>query len=124
MEGKTFLQVVFLKHHSVILFRYIYWTNSFLPRPTIERAFLNGSNREVIIDTDLKEPSGIAIDYKNNRLYWVDMGEGIHNKIESSRLDGKEREMVYHGIHTKPFGIAVGDSSVYWTDITNNAIWR
>lgn len=108
----------------MIWFRYIYWTNSFISRPTIERSFLNGSNREVIIDTDLKMPSGIAIDYRNNRLYWVDMGEGIYNKIESSRLDGKEREMVYNGTHTKPFGIAVDDSSVYWTDIINNAIWR
>lgn len=106
------------------LSRHIYWTNSDIYHPTIERALLNGSNREVLIDSDLRQLTGIAIDYRSRRLYWADMREGIYYRIDSSNLDGKEREIVYEGTHTKPFGIAVDENAVYWTDVTNNALWR
>ncbi|CAG9770679.1 unnamed protein product [Ceutorhynchus assimilis] len=104
--------------------RFIYWTNSDTYHPTIERAFLNGSNREILIDSDLRIVSGIAIDYKSQRLYWADMREGIYYRIESANLDGGEREIIFEGTHSKPFGIAVDESSIYWTDINNNALWR
>ncbi|XP_050300833.1 protein cueball [Anthonomus grandis grandis] len=104
--------------------RQIYWTNSDPNYPTIERAFLNGSNREVLIESGLNLPIGIAIDYKAQRLIWADRGEGIYYRIDSSDLDGNNRQLIYNGTDIKPFGIAVDDLSVYWTDIVNNALWR
>lgn len=104
--------------------RYIYWTNSDLANPSIERAALDGKNREVLVKEDLFMPAGIAIDHLAQRLYWADMREGIYYRIESTNLDGKERQIVYEGTHQKPFGIAVGKESIFWTDVNNNALWR
>lgn len=70
------------------------------------------------------QPAGIAIDYKNQQVYWGDTREGIYYRIYRADLNGKEREIVYEGTHTTPFGIAVDESSVYWTDVNNNALWR
>ncbi|KAF7274916.1 hypothetical protein GWI33_012422 [Rhynchophorus ferrugineus] len=104
--------------------RYIYWTNSDVNHPSIERSFLNGSNRETIVDSDLIIPAGIAIDYKKQRIYWADMREGIYYRIDSCDMNGNSREIVYEGTHTKPFGVAVDETSIYWTDLNNNALWR
>lgn len=104
--------------------RYIYWTNSNLDKPSIDRAKLDGSAHEVLIEADLKNPVGIAIDFINKRLYWADMGEGIYFKIESSSLEGKERDIIVEETHQKPFGLAVDEESIYWTDVNNNALWK
>ncbi|XP_066250267.1 protein cueball [Euwallacea similis] len=104
--------------------RYIYWTNRNMFHPTIERALLSGLNRTTLIESDLKQPTGIVVDYRLSRLYWADLREGIYFRIESSNLDGKEREIVCEDTHTKPFGIAVDESFIYWTDNSNHAIWR
>ncbi|XP_022920314.1 protein cueball [Onthophagus taurus] len=103
---------------------YIYWTNSNLDKPTIDRAKLDGSGHEILIETDLNMPVGIAIDYVKKRLYWSDMGEGIYFKIESSDLEGNKRELMLQETHQKPFGLAVDEESVYWTDVNNNALWK
>lgn len=31
-----------------------------------------GNNKTVLISTDLSQPSGLAIDYDEGRLYWTD----------------------------------------------------
>ncbi|XP_044269142.1 protein cueball [Tribolium madens] len=104
--------------------RYIYWTNSDINKPTIERARLDGSHHEILVDAGLHRPAGISIDYKTQRLYWADIKEGIYYSIESTNLEGKEREVVYEGTHSKPFGVAVDSDAVYWTDINNNVLWK
>lgn len=104
--------------------RYIYWTNSELDRPTIERAKLDGQDREVIIENDLFMPTGIAVDHYTQRIFWGDKREGIYYRIESARFDGSERRLVFEGTHQKPIGVAVDANAVYWTDVTNNALWK
>ncbi|KAH0815849.1 hypothetical protein GEV33_006942 [Tenebrio molitor] len=104
--------------------RYIYWTNSDINKPTIERAKLDGSGHEVLVDSGLHRPAGISIDYKSHRLFWADIKEGIYFSIESTNLEGKEREVVHEGTHSKPFGVAVDSDAVYWTDINNNVLWK
>nr|XP_006820263.1 PREDICTED: low-density lipoprotein receptor-related protein 1-like [Saccoglossus kowalevskii] len=68
--------------------RYIYWSN-IGDMPIIERAKLNGKDRETIVDGEkkhIKEIRGLTIDYNNNKLYWVDSSSQI---LWSSQLDGR-----------------------------------
>lgn len=48
-----------------------------------------GSYREEII-RDLSQPSGLAIDYEEEMLYWTD---AVTEKIERSYLNGTGREV-------------------------------
>lgn len=69
-------------------------------------------------------PFGIAVDESNQRIYWTDMRQGIYSRIESTNVDGKEREILHEGKHQMPFGIATDKEYVYWTDMNNNALLR
>ncbi|KAB0796179.1 hypothetical protein PPYR_10240 [Photinus pyralis] len=104
--------------------RYIYWTNSEVDRPSIERASLDGQNREVVISKDLFIPTGIAVDHHTQRIFWGDKREGIYYRIESAKFDGSAREVVFEGTHQKPIGVAVDANAVYWTDVNNRALWK
>ena len=58
---------------------------------TIERTNLNNETNvsvEVIVKDDLNTPEGLAVDWINRKLYWVDADT---SKIEVSDLDGRNR---------------------------------
>ncbi len=57
----------------------------------IQRASLNGKNIKVLINDNLNFVNGLTIDYKNDRIYWVD---AAFDKIETSTLDGDDRKKV------------------------------
>ena len=77
----------------------------------------------MLIDTDLFRPIGISVDYVTQRLYWVDMRQGIYYRIDRSDLNGRNRQIVFEGTHQKPVGVAVDVQFIYWTDVNNNALW-
>ncbi|XP_046466613.1 protein cueball [Neodiprion pinetum] len=104
--------------------RYIYWANNDFSKHSIERSKLDGSDRRVIVDTELYQVYGLAVDHEGGKLYWTDDSEGIDYKIERSDLDGNEREILWEGSSQKPAYIAVDKDSVYWTDWTSDAIWK
>lgn len=56
----------------------------------IERAWMDGRNREPFITSNLQWPNGLTIDFKEGWLYWCD---GFHNKIERVKLNGEGREV-------------------------------
>ena len=58
--------------------------------PKIERAGMDGLERHVIVRSNLTWPNGLAIDYSELRLYWVDAGT---KRIEYSDLDGQNRKV-------------------------------
>ncbi|CAB4018011.1 low-density lipo receptor-related 2 isoform X2, partial [Paramuricea clavata] len=68
---------------------YMFWSDWGLK--TIQRASLNGKNIKVLINESLNFVNGLTVDYKNDRIYWVD---AAFDKIESSTLDGNDRKMV------------------------------
>ena len=68
----------------------IYWSD-WGTNPKIERASMDGSNREQIIDSSIFWPNGLTIDYAASKLYWAD---AKHHVIESSNLDGSKRKTV------------------------------
>ncbi|KAF5277465.1 hypothetical protein FQR65_LT03802 [Abscondita terminalis] len=126
-ESKVFIRFNNQIPHDVsidVCRRYIYWTNSDIYNATIERASLVDQKIEVIIAKDLFMPTGITVDHFSQRIVWADKREGIYYRIESAKLDGTQREIMFEGTHQKPFGVAVDAESVYWTDINNNVLWK
>lgn len=105
-----------------MLVRKIYWASSNYPISTIKRADLNGTNVETIAKRNIFLPSGITIDHGARRIYWADHGEGNYYKIESAKLDGSDRKMVFQDRYGTPVGISVNDEYVYFTDEDNNML--
>lgn len=105
-------------------YRYVYWTNTNISRPTIERARFDGSDREVIVDTDLYVPVSIAVDQRTKKIYWADDREGIHYSIESADLDGKNRRKLLSGINHQPNDLTISKDYIFWADLDYKAVWR
>jgi len=49
-----------------------------------------GSLKKAIVDKDLSQPSGLAIDYEDRMLYWTD---AVREKIERAEMNGSNREV-------------------------------
>ncbi|GLV44881.1 cueball [Carabus blaptoides fortunei] len=103
--------------------RKIYWASSNYPSSTIKRADLNGTNVETIARRNIFLPSGITIDHGARRIYWADHGEGNYYKIESAKLDGSDRKIVYQDRYGTPVGLSVNDEYLYFTDEDNNMLF-
>lgn len=59
--------------------------------PRIERAHMDGTNRMVILSTNLTWPSGLAIDHSAGKVYWTDAGS---QTIEFANIDGLNRKIL------------------------------
>nr|XP_026499308.1 protein cueball [Vanessa tameamea] len=103
---------------------YIYWTNTNITKPTIERARFDGSERKIIVDTNIHMPVSIAIDQRTKRLYWADDKEGIHYSIESSDLEGKDRKTRLVGTYHQPNALTVSKDNIYWVDWGFKSVWK
>lgn len=62
-----------LKIGRVLLFpcRYLYWLDQG-QFPKIERSYLDGSNRTILVKNGIVYPRGITIDIETHQVYWVD----------------------------------------------------
>jgi hypothetical protein len=104
----------------------LYWTNNHHDNATIERSFLNGTGREVLLrGKELHQPLAVAIDVENNRLYWSNEEEGIYYSIKSMDLNVKNgtKQKLISGTRHRPFAMAVDEQNVYWSDWINRAVW-
>ena len=64
----------------------MYFTNLQERSPKIERAALDGTEREVLFFSGLGKPVALAIDNEVGKLFWVDSDL---RRIESSDLSGE-----------------------------------
>ncbi len=71
----------------------LFWTDVGT-RPMIARSSLVGSNYKQIVNTDVKWPNGLTIDFERDKLYWAD---AYFNKIESCDFDGNFRQVLSTG---------------------------
>ncbi|XP_042316860.1 nidogen-2 [Sceloporus undulatus] len=97
----------------------MYWTD--VAGRTISRAgFEPGAEPENIISSGLISPEGLAIDHLRRTMFWTDSGL---DKIESARLDGTERRVLFATDLVNPRAIAVDPirGNLYWTDWNREA---
>ena len=81
----------------------MYWTDWDTAQPRIERANLaDGSQRQVIVGSGLKQPNGLVIDYLDLRVYWVDAGL---NQLMSTKLDGSDLKINWKLVNQHPYAL-------------------
>ncbi|CAB3256651.1 unnamed protein product [Arctia plantaginis] len=98
---------------------YLYWSD-WGQTPCIERAYLDGSQRKIIVIQDVGFPNGITIDYKERRLYWTD---ALRHRIDTSDLNGQHRVQLIPEAKN-PFGMTQFNDYIYWTDWYKKAVMR
>lgn len=93
-------------------FRYLFWSDwGFYPK--IEVSDLLGLNRRTVVSDDMLSPRGMAIDYKENLLYWVDSHK---NTIESVQFNGNSRRIIVSHAGAKFFGVALFEVQLVQTN--------
>jgi sugar lactone lactonase YvrE len=66
------------------------WVSSASQKGKIEQAWMDGTHRKPLIETQLQWPNGLSIDYIGKMLYWCD---AFLDKIERAALDGSNRQV-------------------------------
>ena len=99
----------------------MYWTD-WGTSPKIEQAEMDGSMRRTIVTENLAWPNGLTVDLTTNRLFWTD---ALLDKIEVSDLNGRNRQLIMPATaNIHPFGLAVYQDMLYWTDWNTKSISR
>ncbi|XP_055684225.1 putative vitellogenin receptor [Lutzomyia longipalpis] len=96
----------------------MYWTD-WGSHPQIGVAAMNGAGARTFVDQDIHWPNGLTIDWPNGRIYWVD---AKLSRIESIKLNGEDRRTILKDIVKHPYGIAVFEDKIFWSDWTTNSI--
>ncbi|XP_070709677.1 low-density lipoprotein receptor-related protein 6 isoform X2 [Pempheris klunzingeri] len=100
---------------------YMYFTNLLERSPKIERAALDGTEREVLFFSGLGKPVALAIDNEVGKLFWVDSDL---RRIESSDLSGANRIVIADSNILQPVGLTVFGNHLYWIDKQQQMIER
>ena len=78
----------------------MYWTNN--NTGTVQRANLDGTSLETLVDQPSTSPRGIALDLGSAKIYWA--GD-VNQNIQRANLEGSDVEEVVTGVFG--FGIAL-----------------
>ncbi|XP_036033542.1 low-density lipoprotein receptor-related protein 8 isoform X5 [Onychomys torridus] len=100
---------------------FMYWSDWGF-KAKIEKSGLNGADRQTLVSDNIEWPNGITLDLLSQRLYWVD--SKLH-QLSSIDFNGGNRKMLIFSTDflSHPFGIAVFEDRVFWTDLENEAIF-
>ncbi|KAK3592176.1 hypothetical protein CHS0354_013640, partial [Potamilus streckersoni] len=90
----------------------MFWTDHG-SNPHVGMAEMDGRSRINLITTGVTWPNGLTIDYSAGRLYWSD---GHTDRIESCKLDGSNRKIIFVDSGAHLMDIAYEKSgSLYYT---------
>ncbi|XP_036362725.1 low-density lipoprotein receptor-related protein 4 isoform X3 [Octopus sinensis] len=92
----------------------LYWTDSLYRTINVARA--DGMYQQVLIDSDLENPIGIAVHPGKSKLFWTDAGK--KPKVEWSYLDGSGRSLITNQDLGSPSHIHIDfmKDILYWAD--------
>nr|XP_025956291.1 very low-density lipoprotein receptor [Dromaius novaehollandiae] len=109
---------------------FMYWSDWGEPAK-IEKAGMNGFDRQQLVTTEIQWPNGIALgmlnvfcveDLVKSRLYWLD--SKLH-MLSSVDLNGQDRRLVLksHMFLPHPLAVTIFEDRVYWIDGENEAVY-
>lgn len=96
----------------------MYWTD-WGDNARIERAGMDGSQRQVIVSSNLRWPNGLVVDAYSGSIYFADAGTHL---IEVCDTDGQNRRVLISEGVKHPFSLTIGRNVLYWTDWQTKAI--
>ncbi|KAK7915952.1 hypothetical protein WMY93_011713 [Mugilogobius chulae] len=80
---KTLISGMIDEPYAIVKMYWADWGN----HPKIETAAMDGTMRETLVEKNIQWPTGLAVDYFNERLYWADAKLSV---IGSIRLNGSD----------------------------------
>ncbi|TKC46861.1 hypothetical protein EI555_015271 [Monodon monoceros] len=89
----------------------------------IETAAMDGTLRETLVQDNIQWPTGLAVDYHNERLYWADAKLSV---IGSIRLNGTDPIVAADSKRglSHPFSIDVFEDYIYGVTYINNRVFK
>lgn len=96
----------------------MYWTDWGL-HPMISVASMDGHFSVPLVNEEIFWPNGLTLDWPNERIYWVD---AKIKTIESCKIDGSDRRQVIKQMSKHPYGIAMFQDTLYWSDWDSKSI--
>uniref|UniRef100_A0A183BI71 Low-density lipoprotein receptor-related protein 6 n=1 Tax=Globodera pallida TaxID=36090 RepID=A0A183BI71_GLOPA len=104
---------------NLYLARFIYWADQG-QTPAIQRAWLDGTHKQVVVHDEVKEPTDLIIDPNSHYLYWTDAGmDGIYRINPELLLNSADTELKPELVRAdiaEATGIAIVGQNMYWTD--------
>ena len=97
-------------HYSI--FSMMFWTDWYRNAPAIETSNMDGTEREVFVDTGLGLPNGLTLDIQSQQICWGDAGV---RKIECIRTDGIGRRVITEDAQY-PFDVSLYGNDIYYSD--------
>ncbi|XP_049582985.1 low-density lipoprotein receptor-related protein 8 isoform X1 [Syngnathus scovelli] len=100
---------------------FMYWSD-WGEQAKIEKAGMNGVDRQVLVSEHIEWPNGITLDLSNRRLYWVDSKLHLLSSVD---LNGDNRRVLLSSHHHlgHPFALTLFQDRIYWTDLEDEAIY-
>ncbi len=101
----------------------IYWTD---PTRGIQRANLDGTNVEQIVESDVRHPADIALDLLRGKIYWTDGWAIYYSDLDGSNLkpfiDVPVNKFGWSDENTWVVGVTnivldVDGGKIYWTSV-------
>ncbi len=86
----------------------------------IYKSTMAGTLREEVVGTNLTQPSGLAIDFDEDMLYFTD---AVREVIERISINGTNRRVLVSAT-IYPFAVTVDRDFIYWTDLQLRGVYR
>lgn len=92
---------------------FIYWSDEELQ--VIRRSKQDGTSISDVVNTEIRQPDGVAVDWMARNLYWTDSSS---DRIEVCRLNGLYRRVIISDALQEPRSIAVAPTLgwIFWSD--------
>lgn len=76
---------------------------------------MNGTGIKTVVKYGLESPSGLAVDWIHDLIFWTDAGT---RRVEVSTFDNSLRAVIIANDLDKPRAIVVhpGEAFIFWTD--------